>query len=314
MFRKYLPVISAVILAGLIFAVFVVIDSNKSNKAQIKTPIAPDGEFLLGVTTASTVNSDLDAKDIPNFSKKEINDLKTLMDSKTGKYGLYIKDLSSGETYTYNENKNMYGASLYKIPVAIAVFKEIEKGNISLDQVIEFKEEDSSPGAGSIQNSEFGKNYTIEELLNLLLKESDNVAQNMLIRIIGRDAVARTFPQAVTDNVFPLKINANALLVGKMLEDLYFNRYISVVNSSLMQEIMSTTSFDDRINNGLTPDLAFSHKIGNWATRGVWHDCGLVTGNKVIVVCLMSEDAIYEQFLTVAKEVGIVISSMNIEK
>jgi len=68
---------------------------------------------------------------------------------------------------------------------------------------------------------------------------------------------------------------------------------------------MSSTLFDDRIHQGLSEDTKFSHKIGNWPDTSSWHDCGIAPrNNKKIVVCVMSRNTTYENFLEVTKDVG----------
>lgn len=303
---KLVPVVSAILVAGILFAGFVIIDSS-NNKDNI-APIPNQKSELLGATSkTNSVSKDLA---IPKNPDKAFTHIKDLASSKSGDYGIYIKDLNSGEKYLYNENQNFYAASLYKVAVAIATYNEIERGLISLDQVVEFKESDKAFGSGTIADSDLGKNYTIEELLSLLLKESDNVAQNMILRIISRNAIARAFPAAVTDAVFPIKINSSASRMGSILENLYYNRHLNLENTKALMETMSETSFDDRIHNGLDSSVIFSHKIGNWETRGAWHDCGIATLDRPIIVCVMSEGASYEEFLEVTKSVGLMVSSM----
>lgn len=304
---KYFPVVLAVFVAGIIFSVFVYFDSHSAKVTKI-SPVVSASNQLLGSTT-KTANT-LEKVDVPSSPTKALNSLKSLISKKSGTYGFYIKDLTSGEIYAYNENKNMYAASLYKVPVAIATFREIEKGNISLDQVVEYKKEDISTGSGKLQESALGTNYTIDELLNYLLKQSDNVAQNMIIRIISRNSVANAFPDAVKSTQFPITINSSPAVTAKILENLYFNRYLQPDHTALVIEKMTGTSFDDRIHNGLLENVVFAHKIGNWQTRGAWHDCGLATLNKTIVVCLMSENTTYEDFLEVAQYTGLLVSTL----
>lgn len=76
---------------------------------------------------------------------------------------------------------------------------------------------------------------------------------------------------------------------------------------------MKKTNYDDRIYSGLNAGLVFSHKAGNWPNDLSWHDCGIVIGDKKdIVVCLMSSNAKFVDFLLVAQKVGEFVTSLYI--
>jgi hypothetical protein len=61
--------------------------------------------------------------------------------------------------------------------------------------------------------------------------------------------------------------------------------------------------YDDRISQYIGAGYTFNHKIGNWTDS--WHDCGYVFGeDKVVIVCLMSEQTTFADFLQVAEITG----------
>ena len=304
--NKYFPIISALLVSLAIFSVIVVVDTARKKRSTTQTPVVQENTEFLGATR-DTVPTEID---LPDSTEKAFKDFKNLVKSKPGVYGLYIKDLSNGAVYAINEDHYFYSASLFKLPLAIATYKEIERGTISIDQVIEYKEEDTAYGAGQLQSTELGGKYTIDELLNYMMKSSDNVAQNMITRIIGRNAVTIPFPEQTKSGEFPIKINATPLQVAEILEGLHYDLYIKTAHGQELIERMSSTDFDNRINTGLSPGITYAHKIGNWQTRGTWHDCGLATHNKTVLVCLMSEDTTFNDFLEVSQQAGIVISTL----
>ena len=50
--------------------------------------------------------------------------------SRTGKYGFFFEDLYSGYSYGYNENVKLISAGCMKLPIAVALMKCEEEGNI----------------------------------------------------------------------------------------------------------------------------------------------------------------------------------------
>src|SRR5262249_28495958 len=93
--------------------------------------------------------------------------------------------------------------SVFKFPLALTVFHEIERGNLSLDQSIRFKTEDRIlPQTNSRLQEEHPNanvDVSVEQLLRLSTSFSDNVAADMLLRAIGG-------PKAVMDYVTSLGI------------------------------------------------------------------------------------------------------------
>lgn len=222
-----------------------------------------------------------------------------------GSYGLYIKNLMTGESHEQDADRVFYAASLFKIPVAVGVLRAVEAGELSFDTVVEYKEEDFFGGTGSVVNTDYGTKYTVAELLDRLLKESDNAAQSMLTRVTAERHMAYAFHSVGKPQIVFFKENrATPREVGTMLEKIYKQELLNSENSKLILKIMSETSFDDRINSGLEPSRTFTHKIGNWGETGSWHDCGIILYPEPIVVCLMSEGTSFEEFVSVSTLIG----------
>ena len=96
------------------------------------------------------------------------------------KNSFYMVSLNDGMSVGYNVDSTFETASSIKAPYALYVYKEIAKGNIDRNQLIEYKPKHENKGTGSVKNSEFGTQFTVEELVYHSLYESDNVAHIML--------------------------------------------------------------------------------------------------------------------------------------
>jgi beta-lactamase class A len=105
----------------------------------------------------------------------------------SGSMGVYIKNLGNGTVVEHNADRDWYLASVIKIPVAIAILQKVESGELSLDEELTLRESDKVDGAGVLHWTEAGATYTIEELINLMLKDSDSTATDMLIRLLGEE-------------------------------------------------------------------------------------------------------------------------------
>ncbi|MBU1331174.1 MAG: class A beta-lactamase-related serine hydrolase [Gammaproteobacteria bacterium] len=105
-----------------------------------------------------------------------------------GELGVYVEHLSEGHL-DYQAEGPWYLASTVKLPVAIAVLQGVDEGRLSLDQAVELTAEDKVDGSGGTVWSEVGTTFSIRTLLEEMLRESDNTAADMLIRLVGVDTL-----------------------------------------------------------------------------------------------------------------------------
>ncbi len=128
---------------------------------------------------------------------KEISNLLTKDGFTENEIGLAVIDLNNlaPHVFGYNMDHFIYPASVYKIFIAAEALRQIEIGQLSLEQIVEIKspndvDKDSKifPGdTRKILNA--GENVSIDHLLDLMLTRSDNTASNTLIDVIGRENI-----------------------------------------------------------------------------------------------------------------------------
>lgn len=239
----------------------------------------------------------------------------TLIDSvssKKGTYSIYIHNLTTDEVFTHNPGEVYYGASLYKLPIAIAVLHEIYASNLTEDTLITYTQEDFSVGSGTIPRDQYGTEYKVSDLVSRLLKDSDNSAQLMLTRSVPKATLDQAFAIVTPENNQKLYVlNEGTAQDYAYVYDYLFqtalnrndDKFIGQKNALYILSQMKNTSFEDRISTGLTTS-DFSHKIGNWGDTGSWHDCGLAYTSDLHIVCMMSKYAVYEDVVEVGKLIG----------
>ncbi len=262
------------------------------------------------------------ANAVLNTSKSDLDDefkkFRDVVISKKGSYGVYVKSYPnlringkwevSGDTrntveFSYNAEKYIYGASLFKTPVANTLMKAIEEKKFSLDTKVRYTSADFSDGTGDINTTDYGTEYPLSEILEKLLQKSDNSAQNILIRILGINYIGQTFKELGTSSRY---YNENYLTPKDgvlVFESLVNSSIVDAESSAYILKLLDETDFDDRIESGLGPDVRFSHKIGTDGSS--WHDCGVAAGaNGVAVVCLLSSETNLGDFKEVSKALG----------
>lgn len=249
------------------------------------------------------------ARFLPQYSNQErqviYEDLIDVIEKYSGMYSFYAKNIYTGRTYSYNENQYFYAASLYKIPLAVATFKKIELGEISKQDKFAYTHADFTGGTGIIYTYPYGTELEVDYILDRLLKDSDNIAQNMLTRTLGSSMIKEAFSIHGETTSYYHTNESNPIEISLYLETLLKSSYLEKTSVYDMLGKMSHTSFDDRVSKGLSQDLIFAHKIGNWGDTGSWHDCGVVMKDyQKVVVCLMSKNTTFDDFLFVSEKFG----------
>lgn len=104
-------------------------------------------------------------------------------------FGLYIKDLSTGEELSYKGDEYWYVASGVKLPIAIETLRQIDEAKISLDSEIELSSDDFVDGAGETNFKSPGSRLSVRYLIQQMMVFSDNTASDLLIKTVGLDKV-----------------------------------------------------------------------------------------------------------------------------
>lgn len=101
-----------------------------------------------------------------------------------GQMGIYINDLK-GNTIKINAEEKFETASTIKVFVLAALFEQIEKGNIALSDMLEYRQEHAIDGSGILGSMEVGTRLSVKNVATLMIIVSDNIATNMLIDFLG---------------------------------------------------------------------------------------------------------------------------------
>ncbi|MEZ4799748.1 MAG: class A beta-lactamase, subclass A2 [Flavobacteriales bacterium] len=102
--------------------------------------------------------------------------------------GVSIIGKNGNDTISINGDRHFPMQSVFKFHIALAVLSEVDKGNLSLDQEIEVTKGELLPedfwNPLRDEHPEGGR-FTIRELIQYAVSHSDNLACDILIRLIG---------------------------------------------------------------------------------------------------------------------------------
>lgn len=98
-----------------------------------------------------------------------------------------IKDLDQGWEITCAQDKLFPSASMAKVPIMVACFYAAKERRLDLKEKLPLKANQRVSGSGLLKYQACGTKWSVEELMRLMIAESDNSAANMLIDRLGFD-------------------------------------------------------------------------------------------------------------------------------
>lgn len=104
-----------------------------------------------------------------------------------GTVGVAVVHLESGRTAYLNRRERFPMASTVKVPLAVQLLTRVDRGEVRLDSMITLRPGDLHPGSGTLTElfSQPGVALSVRNLMELMLRISDNSATDILLRTAG---------------------------------------------------------------------------------------------------------------------------------
>jgi beta-lactamase class A len=236
----------------------------------------------------------------------------TIHNNTEGEYGVYIEDLTTGAWLGINEREKFIPASLLKTPIMVAILKKAESGTLSLDQKVPLQPQDLNYEYGTLARKGVGYELTVQELLTIMIRDSDNTAlfalsNNFLTSndiIQAHLAMGLPYP-TMNETISPKEYST-------ILRSLYYSSYLRRPFSQLGLSLLLETNDTTQLPKELPKDVKIAHKIGVYASpnekginEGFFHDCGIVyMPGKPYLICVMSKNATQPEANRVISEVS----------
>lgn len=223
------------------------------------------------------------------------------------KCAFVIKNLKNGVAVTYQENAIVPAASLIKIPILIEIRRQVNAEELSLKQRITVTGTAQVPG-GILSLLEAGNSYTLNDLLTLMIVQSDNTAANLLIDLAGAAAINRLIRSLDLKNTILQRKMLDRAAAGagrenlttaadlaRLLELLYRGEVLDQAESMAMLELMRNQLDRSMMRLYLPDATVIAHKTGELDLLS--HDAGIVyhqNGDYLLVVLIW--DAVTNNF------------------
>lgn len=121
----------------------------------------------------------------PEALRKSLEALAARLD---GEVGIGVRDLRNGATVLVGGGKAYPMQSVYKFPIAAALLEQADQGRLSLSRTLRLGEEDFTAGWSPLADRirrQGPREETVEAVLRRMVSESDNMACDVLLGLIG---------------------------------------------------------------------------------------------------------------------------------
>ena len=243
------------------------------------------------------------------------NEIERIASAARGHVGVAALVLETGATVSLNPQDHFPMQSAYKLPIGMAVMKQVDAGKLKLDQKVRVTKSDfvragqHSPIRDKNPN---GAELSVGELLRFSISESDGTASDVLMKVAGG-------PEAVQAYLNELKITEWIVLnsekeIGQdwqtqyrnwaspeaavaLLRALHERRGLSETSQALLLKLMTESTPGAKRLKGLLPaGTIVAHKTGTSGTKNgvtaATNDIGIITlpnGRHVAIAVFVSD-------------------------
>lgn len=262
---------------------------------------------------------------LSNFDSTNLNPLRSIFTDTIDKYksqnklsfaSIYYRDLNNGPWIGINEKEEFSPASLLKVPLLISYLKIVDNNPEFLNKKLAYTPDSNTlyqsvkPEATLTPNQE----YSIKELLERMIIDSDNQATNLLATNLDQKILDQTFKDLdvqSTNTIDPDNLNSINIRIkdyASFFRILFNASYLSKPMSESALSILSRIKFKEGLVANLPTNIKISHKFGErFFTTGKkqLHDCGIVyLPQKPYLLCVMSRGSEFPYLSEFIKEIS----------
>lgn len=234
--------------------------------------------------------------------------------------GIAVKGWN-GDTLSILGNHAFPMQSVFKYHIGVAMLSQIDKGKFKLSQKVVVEEKDMLPGLYSPLRDKHpqGGTFTIGELIEYAITVSDNVACDVLLKLLGGPQTVETYFHSLGVKDIAIKINEELMQANwnlqyqnwttpkaaiDALQLIYENKQLqlSKKNHRFLWKVMRNTSTGKmRLKGQLPKGTVVAHKTG-WSGKN--KDLGITAAvNDIGIVFLNKKQYFYiSVFITDSRE------------
>jgi beta-lactamase class A len=257
-----------------------------------------------------------------NVDSTEFNIFKNTLLSKIDKYksdgkitfvALYLRHMLDGAWMGINLTEKFTPASLLKVADMISIFKMAENDTTVLAKKLKYEKQfyPVQPYFEPDTTLEIGKEYTVDDLVNRMVINSDNEAMFLLranfnpliFNKLYTDLQIATPDDKISDDFMTIKDYSAFFRI------LYNSSYLSETMSEKALTLLSQVKFNKALTDQIPDKIVIAHKFGERLytddnTKQL-HDCGIIYHpTDPYLLCVMTRGNNYDTLASVISDLS----------
>lgn len=281
------------------------------------SPSAEEDPSKDSVSTPETV--EIEALPVSFQRTQSIASLSTQVQELAARYpdflvGVSLVDVDTGAFVNLNGDQALAAASTIKLPILVAFFQAVDRGEAHLDEMLTLKAEQVAEGSGTMQFDAPGTQYSALEVITQMIVISDNTATNMVIdRLGGLAALNAQFQawglsQTVLNAALPDLPGTNTISpddLTHLLASIDRGELVSLRSRDRLLDILEATQNDSLLPQALGDGATIAHKTGN--IKHSLGDSGLIdlpNGKRYVLSVLVKRPAEDDRAAEIVRQVS----------
>lgn len=237
--------------------------------------------------------------------------------NKADEVAVYFRDLENGPTFEINSRTEFAPSSLLKVPLMMAVLKATESDPKLLTTEIELQLqiEDTLQPLPENQQLQKGMTYTFDELLERMIRYSDNTATVLLKNKLDQDSLYTDLYRDTLSDLgikdFTLNETAGEDFISvktyaSLFRLLYNGSFLNLEMSEKALKLLTQVEFDRGLTAGVPESVPVAHKFGSRdmvdKSAKQLHDCGIIYHpDTPYLLCIMTKGDNISELVSVIK-------------
>jgi beta-lactamase class A len=188
---------------------------------------------------------------------------------------VYLRDFKKGNWMSIQGKVPFHPGSLIKVPILISYLKFEEHQPGILNAPVKFTGAEYIPSQSyNSKQIEVGKTYAIRDLLEYMIKYSDNNATYLLKKNLDVAQFKKTYDNVglPVPNIMDVNYSLSAEDFSVFLKVLFNAGYLSIENSEFAIKLLTQCDFKEGFLKGLPAGTPVAHKFGEWGDGGMQHE------------------------------------------
>lgn len=236
---------------------------------------------------------------------------------------VYFREMNNGLVFSIEEKERFSPASLLKVPDMIAYYKWSESDPGLLQRKIKFA---NLPDLNFMQNfkprqtMEYGREYSVEELIRRSIEYSDNNAEYLLKRSLSPRIRTKVYTDLGISHPVPRNGESDITIheYAAFFRILFNASYLTRDLSEKALRTLSAPDFPIGISAGVPGTIVIAQKYGERVSGEQQeikqlHDCGIVYyPNHPYLLCIMSRGQAFEPLTETIRDIShLVYTEVN---